>query len=534
MANRVDLRELAGGRNGATPSPPPVRRRWSWFVFGARYVIPLLLVAGFVGVLSWALRDSFVQRVPVTVMPVLAVRTDVETPEAPLFQAAGWVEPRPTPVIVSALEEGVVERLDVIEGQLLKAGDEIARLIDAEAKLAVREAEAQVAAREAEKDSAQANLEAAETRLREPLERQNALAEAEAMLAKVESDLARIPAQLRAANARLALASKEVESRTQSEGGVSKLAVARSEAEAESAEAAIAELQAQQRALKNEQAVQFRRVDVLRRQLELKTEEIRAVADGRAAVALADSRLASAKVVLEREQLRLGRMTIRAPTAGRVLSLDARPGTKVMGLKPAGMADAATVITMYDPDQLQVRADVRLEDVSRVRQGQPVQIVTAAVGQPLAGHVIATTSFTDIQKNTVQVKVSIDDPPEVLKPDMLVQVTFLAPATVSAPKTGETAPMRLVIPADVPAEENGEVFVWVADSSKKVARRKSVQLGGLTPQGSREVTGGLSLGDRVILNPPEALEPGTSIEIHEDMGRSHSTGNKAPARLPAN
>jgi multidrug efflux pump subunit AcrA (membrane-fusion protein) len=189
-----------------------------------------------------------------------------------------------------------------------------------------------------------------------------------------------------------------------------------------------------------------------------------------------------------------------------------------MGLKPAGMADAATVITMYDPARLQVRADVRLEDVPRVRKGQPVQIATPAVRQPLLGHVIATTSFTDIQKNTVQVKVSIDDPPEVLKPDMLVEVTFLSPATASAPKSGRSAPLRLVIPAELPEEENGQSFVWVADPSERVARRKAIQVGGLTPQGSREITGGLSLGDRVIRNPPAALQPGTPIEIHEEVG----------------
>ena len=50
-------------------------------------------------------------------------------------------------------------------------------------------------------------------------------------------------------------------------------------------------------------------------------------------------------------------------------------------------------------------------------------IETPSAGRPLAGEVLAITSLTDIQKNTLQVKVTIDDPPDRVKPDMLVQVT---------------------------------------------------------------------------------------------------------------
>src|SRR5205823_9016957 len=102
-------------------------------------------------------------------------------------------------------------------------------------------------------------------------------------------------------------------------------------------------------------------------------------------------------------------------------------GSRLMGLATGTHQDASTVVTLYDPASLQVRADVRLEDVPRVVPGQRVRIETPATA-PMAGEVLFATSQADIQKNTLQVKVAVTDPPPALRPDMLVQATFLAPA----------------------------------------------------------------------------------------------------------
>ena len=116
------------------------------------------------------------------------------------------------------------------------------------------------------------------------------------------------------------------------------------------------------------------------------------------------------------------------PISGRVLALLARPGMRLMGQSALGHPEASTVVSLYDPAQLQVRADVRLEDVPRVQPGQKVKIETpAAPGGPLEGVVLFSTSQADIQKNTLSVKVAIHTPPPTLKPEMLCQVTFLSP-----------------------------------------------------------------------------------------------------------
>jgi HlyD family secretion protein len=216
--------------------------------------------------------------------------------------------------------------------------------------------------------------------------------------------------------------------------------------------------------------------------------------------------------MLETAQLSLERTFIRAPSDGKVLALVARPGSKVMGLAPASMPEASTVITMYDPASLQVRADVRLDDVPRVLAGQKVRIETPAVKGALAGEVIAATSFTDIQKNTLQVKVRIDDPPPVLKPDMLVQCTFLAPATVT-PAPRDNGAFTLLVPPECIEMHEEIPKVWLADREYGVARLKSVVLGGSSSEGLQEIRSGLSVGDRLIATGKETLSDGERIRV---------------------
>jgi|ADGO01.1.fsa_nt_gi Multidrug resistance efflux pump len=188
MATDLDLRQLALDRT-AISSLRPKRRR----PVLSRYVLPGVVILGFLGMLGWAARDRMLPSKPVTVVPVVVMRAEVQRAGTPLFQAAGWIEPRPTPVLVSALAEGIIAELLVVEGQEIEAGQPVARLIDTDAKLALEQAEADLALKVAEVQSAQAELKAARLRLENPVHLQAVLSEAESLLAKTETELARLP-----------------------------------------------------------------------------------------------------------------------------------------------------------------------------------------------------------------------------------------------------------------------------------------------------------------------------------------------------
>ena len=129
MSAEVDIKQLAIVR-GEAASPKHRRRH-----VVSRYLIPGALLLGFASLIGWASRDKLMPPTDVWVVPVLASQSKVQHEGTPLFQAAGWIEPRPTPIRVAALAPGVVERLLVVQDQEVKAGEPVAELVKADAQL---------------------------------------------------------------------------------------------------------------------------------------------------------------------------------------------------------------------------------------------------------------------------------------------------------------------------------------------------------------------------------------------------------------
>jgi HlyD family secretion protein len=514
MTTQLDLRQLAVDRRGLTNAPQRRRRMIS------RYVLPAAVVLGFVGMLTWAVRDSLLPAKPVTVVPVVVTRAEVQQAGTPLFQAAGWVEPRPTPVLVSALAEGVVQDLLVVAGQQVQQGEPVARLIDADAQLALKQAEADLALRHAERASAEAELEAARLRHEHPVHLEAALAEAQALLAKAETERAQLPFLIQAAQARADFARRELERRQAATGIVTGSEVQQARSNHDSALAELEELQQRQPRLERQIAALRRQADALQTRRELLIDETRQLAAAEAQLQAAQARETQARLAIESARLQLDRMTVRAPVAGRVLELMTRPGARVMGRSSQAAEDSSNVVSLYDPALLQVRADVRLEDVPLVTPGQPVEIETASAPGPIRGEVLYATSSASIQKNTLEVKVALHAPPETIRPEMLVSATFLAP---DQPGVGpaESPRERLLIPRQLVEGDADSAAVWLADDGN-VARRKNIRLGRAGTAELIEVLAGLSPTDKLIAGGRDGLTDGERITITgEDPSIGH-------------
>jgi RND family efflux transporter MFP subunit len=508
MASQVDLRQLAVERPGREAAP--LARKRSWLL---RWGFPLAIIAGFLTIVGWSARDYWLPARPVTVVPVMMTRAEVQDAGTLLFRAAGWIEPRPTAVMCSALVEGIVEELLVVEGQEVRADQPVARLVDADVRLSLREAEATLELREAERDGAQAVLIAAKQNLAQPVHLEAAHAEAEAALATLETEIKNLPFLIQSAEARFTLARQDLEGKRLVAESIAGRSIQKAQSEFDSATAALADLKQRGANLARQQEAWRRKCDALHTRLKLKTDEHRAVDEATANLAAAEARLNQARLAVETVELRLERMTVRSPIDGRVLSLTSQPGQRLMGINAASERDASTVATLYDPNHLQVRVDVRLEDVAQVQVGQPVQISTAAVKDPLVGQVLAITSRADIQKNTLQVKVSIDRPSAVVRPEMLARVAFLAPERPGGKSQREQAPLRLLVPKElVESGENGST-IWVADAGRGIAVRRVIQLGSASTDQLVEVTHGLNALDKLIAAGREGLSDGDRIRI---------------------
>jgi RND family efflux transporter MFP subunit len=448
----------------------------------------------------------------VWVVPVLASQSAVHREGAPLFQAAGWIEPRPTPIRVAALAPGVVERLLVVQDQPVKAGEPVAELVKQDAQLLYDRALADVRLREAEQQEMQAALKAAKTRFEQPVHLQAALGEAEATLAEIATALKNLPFETRRAAAQLEYAEADFRGKQASKGAVSGRALKEAKSALDSARAMMEELQGRAESLAAQQAALSGRRDALKKQLELLADETQAQESAEANINAAAARVAQAHVTLAEAKLRLDRMTVRAPVDGRVYQLVAYPGTTLTGgMSPVANADGSTVVTLYQPESLQVRVDVRFEDIPKVSLGQAVQINNAALPAPISGKVLFVSSEANIQKNTLQVKVGIDSAQPVFKPEMLVDVTFLAPQAEANSDIVEKT--RLYLPQSLIQREEGRSYVWLADQSQGVARKITVTTGKPLAGGLVEVAEGLSVGSRIVARGHENLRDGQRIRI---------------------
>lgn len=508
MNAQVDLRELAIDRSEPEPSTRGRRRHLL-----TRYLLPVVLMLGFFALLLWSLRDFINPPKTVTVIPVYSTTDEVRQSGTPLFNAAGWIEPRPTPIRVAALAPGVVKDLLVVEDQPVKRGEPIAELVNEDAKLALDRALADVDLREAEVDEAKSNLKAAKTRLMQPVHLEAALGEAEASLAKIETELKNLPFVQRRAQADRDAAQKDLDSKQMSKGVIPGIEIDIAQSKLDSAIALEEELARREGSLKQEQAALSRRRNALQTQLKLLTEEIKLKEASEAQLKSAEARADQARVNVAEAKLRSERMTIRAPLDGRVYQLVGHPGARVgSGMSQMKGHDGSTVVTLYRPDMLQVRVDVRFGDLKNVQLGQPVKIKNPAISNPLTGKVLFISSKADIQKNTLEVKVEIPDPPKVFKPEMLVDVTFLAPERPDQPSK-PTEELKLYVLKEFIHQSEAGPFVWVADQSEGIARRTMIKTGTIGNNGLVEIVSGLTISSRIISSGTENLQDGDRIKI---------------------
>jgi RND family efflux transporter MFP subunit len=462
----------------------------------------------------WASRDRIQPRKEVTVVPVMMTKSTVTSEGAPLFQSPGWIEPRPRPVVVSALTEGVIDKLFVVEGQNVTQGEGVAQLIDVDAQLALKQAENERDQRRAQLRIAKAELTAARARFETPTHLDALAAEAESLLAKTKTERSKLPSLVESARIRLRFADQDLAGKKGAQDAISERLLQRSQSERDAVATELSELDGRAPFLDREIEALQKRSRALATQREHLVEEKLRVADAESKVELAEGNLTLAELAVQMASVRLERTTVKSPITGRVLQVIARPGSRVMGLTAASAQESSNVVTLYDPAMLQIRADVRLEDVPNVQQGQRVRIETASAKQPMDGEVLLTTSTANIQKNTLEVKVAILNPPSTIRPEMLATVTFLSPKS-DEPKGASEMVDRVLVPRSLIQSSDGGSVVWVVDAQGR-ADRKTVQVGKAGDRGQVEVTSGLQPTDRLISSDVSHLRPGDLVAVTKE------------------
>jgi RND family efflux transporter MFP subunit len=495
-----DLSVLAReARAGWGPAGPPALSRppsrWK-----TRLLAPAAILVAAAGLLAYAARDALWPGVQVRVAPV-ALRQAATTGPASaghvVAQAAGWVEPDPFPVAISALTEGVVAEVLVLEGQRVAKGQAVARLVDEDTKLSLARAEAELASKEAA-------LKADRDTWDNPVERQRAVAATQASLEEAEAELARLPLEVEAEQGRFRDLEADYKQKADiPEGGVSTLEVVQARYKMQ-AQAAVVKAMEGRRAVLEAKARQLAAdLKAAKENLRLRIEEARALAEAQAAVKVAEAALGEAK-------LRLDRTAVKSPAAGVVMQRLVEPGSKV--ILSGDMPRSAQVARLYEPGRLQVRVDVPLADAAKVGVGQAARVtVDVLPDRVFEGVVTRAVHEADVQKNTQQFKVSIKDPAEQIKPEMLAKVKFLGAGRGGGAAAG-TGGTVVFAPASLMRREGQGHWTMVLDARQRCARRRDVVIGETRYDGWVAVSSGLSPGDRLIVSS-QPVSDGQRVKV---------------------
>lgn len=279
-------------------------------------------------------------------------------------------------------------------------------------------------------------------------------------------------------------------------------------AQAQSARAGLAEIEAQLRAARLERD---RLRDLASRELtsdssldaaEANYDTLAArLATGRENVKVAERTVALAKEALDK-------MTIRAPFAGMVVSKDAQPGEMISPVSAGGGYTRTGICTIVDVESLEIEVDVNEAYIGRVSPGQRVTATLDAYpGWQIPAEVVAIVPTADRQKATVRVRIGLLERDDRVLRDMGAKVAFLDVDTgTDAPRP---APAGVTIARDaLQADADGD-FVWRLTDD--VVERREVEVGGPRDGERVLVARGLASGDTVVRSSESALSPGQKI-----------------------
>jgi RND family efflux transporter MFP subunit len=370
---------------------------------------------------------------------------------------------------------------------------------------------------------AEAHVRAARTDWENPVARDRAVAVWQAALAETEAELVQLPALIDVEQAKLERLREELARARQAldRGGATDIEVIifdkQTAAQAASIEA-IRRKEAMLVANRNRLAAE---VVAAERDAELRITERLALDTAEANVLRARAAADRARARRDEAQLRLDRMVIRAPISGFVQMRLKVPGDKVM----AAMDDrhSAHLLHLYDPQKIQVRVDVPLVDAAHVFVGQACEVVVEVLPDTaFTGEVTRITHEADLQKNTLQVKVRVADPTELLKPEMLTRVKFMprGGASRAAPAAGGST---VLVPTESLRHDEGmaDAQVWVV-RERRGRRGTSVPVDVVVESndgGWATVRGDLTPGDLVVVANGD-LEPGQSVRIQAALGET--------------
>lgn len=415
---------------------------------GSRRGLRVVLLGTLLIVIAGALLAGYRMWNSATMPEVEIARAVVESSSAgiEILTATGYVV-ADRKAAVSPKISGRLEYLGVDTGSRVKPGQVIARLEHHDLDAQLSDAKSMVANYQSAHSQAEAELE----------QSQAALAQAQANMQKSRLELAR----------QTKLVENGVTSRAESDNATAQSKV--DEGQVRSAEA-----------------------------------QIRA---SKAKIESSSQQVHSAEARIRLVEAQLEYTSIRSPFEGLVISKDAEVGETVAPGIYGGANTRGSVVTIVDPNSLEVEADINESSIGKITPGLRAEVTLDALpGEKLAAEVRKIIPTADRQKATVKVKVRfIEIDPRIL-PDMNAKATFMQ----KPDQNGKTEASRVTVPKSAINQRDGKTIVFVFNNGQVVAQQVTVG----NEFGDRvEIKQGLAGGEQVIIRGAENLADGSRVKV---------------------
>ena len=224
---------------------------------------------------------------------------------------------------------------------------------------------------------------------------------------------------------------------------------------------------------------------------------------GVAALASAQANVSQAAANARNAEVTVDYTDIRAPFDGVILSKSANVGDMVTPFSSATDSKGA-VVTMADMSTLEVEADVSEASLSKVKVGQPAEIVLDALPDVrFKGRISRMVPTVDRAKATVMTKVRFDEIDPRVLPEMSAKVSFLSQEVTP----DQQKPLLAVNPEAIATRDGRTVVFVVKDGvATEIAVTPGLKIGDFTA-----IAGSVKSGDKVVLRPAAELRNGAAV-----------------------
>lgn len=210
-------------------------------------------------------------------------------------------------------------------------------------------------------------------------------------------------------------------------------------------------------------------------------------------VQVSQASVSQAQVSLQNAREQLANATVTSPINGYVSSVTGAVGQ---------MAGQQPVVVVVNTNPLLVKANLSETDITKVKVGTTVKVNVQSTGKTIDAKVSAISPVMDAQLKAYPVEITIPNPSNELKSDMVVNVTF--------PNVGETNANSLVVSRNAVFDRDGKQYVFKLEGD--VAKQIEVTTG-KSSSDKIEILTGLAKGDKIVVKGQTLLHDGGKVTV---------------------